>query len=165
MGGRVHHNMETNGEMRKEIEELSLRTSAIRATLKMLNETQQAPAAIAEILLGIGILAEEADDRAAKLWEDEAWSDLSGDPVEEDLPETLGPVTDAPEAPVEVEMIASGEIPVFGRKFPYPGTPEAKAAVERVRIRNKEMEASGNHLMSGNSVVKRRSCKKKEDNE
>ena len=147
--------------MRKEVEELSLRTSAIRATLKMLNETQQAPAAIAEILLGIGILAEEADDRAAKLWEDEAWSDLSGDPVEEDFPETLEPVTDAPEAPVEAAMITSGELAVTGRKFPYPGIPEAKAAVERVRLRNKQNEESGNHLMSGNAVVKRRGRKKK----
>ena len=157
MGGRVYHNMETDGEMKKEIEELSLRTSAIRATLKMLNETQQAPAAIAEILLGIGILAEEADDRAAKLWEDEAWSDLSGDPVEEDLPETL--------EPVNAEIIATGELAVTGRKYPWPGTEEAKAAVERVRIRNKQNEESGEHLMSGNAVVKNRSKKKKEGTE
>lgn len=150
--------------MKKEIEELSLRTSAIRATLKMLNETQQAPAAIAEILLGIGILAEEADDRAAKLWEDEAWSDLSGDPVEE-LPESFDRVPDAPEAPTEVGMVADGNLWVDRSDntlhFPYPGTPEAKAAVERVRIRNKQNEESGEHLMSGNSIVKRRDRKKK----
>ena len=146
----------------EQLADLNMLTSSLRSFCILAEkQADHTPVNVAEVIYGLGYLAEAADDKAAEIWSMADELDLFGaDPVEE-LSESFDRATDAPEAPVEAAMITSGELAVTGRKFPYPGTPEAKAAVERVRLRNKQNEESGNHLMSGNAVVKRRGRKKK----
>ena len=118
--------------MIRQIERLNLLTSSVRSILAILNESQKTPLEISTALIGVGILAEEADDIVAELWDKCAWSDLSGDPLE------IIPADDA-EEPESDETITSDpstyevKIPLEGRKFPYPGSPEAKEIVEKVK--------------------------------
>lgn len=118
--------------MIKQIERLNLLTSSVRSILAILNESQKTPLEISTALIGVGILAEEADDIVAELWDKCAWSDLSGDPLE------IIPADDA-EEPESDETITGGHLTAdevkipSGRKFPLPGSPEAAEIVERVK--------------------------------
>lgn len=125
--------------MIRQIERLNLLTSSVRSILAILNESQKTPLEISTALIGVGILAEEADDIVAELWDKCAWSDLSGDPLE------IIPADDA-EEPESDETIADGhpstyeaKIPLEGRKFPYPGSPEAKEIVEKVKQQERKL--------------------------
>lgn len=119
--------------MIRQIERLNLLTSSVRSILAILNESQKTPLEISTALIGVGILAEEADDIVAELWDKCAWPDMAGEPIQTVLCET-------PEEPESDETSTGGhpstyevKIPLEGRKFPYPGSPEAKEIVEKVK--------------------------------
>lgn len=104
--------------------------------LAVLNESQKTPLVISTALIGVGILAEEADDIVAELWDSYAWSDLSGDPVE--IPED--PV--AAEVP-EKAIITDGHVTAWsGIRYPWPKTPEAAEIVEKVKQEEKARRGS-----------------------
>lgn len=124
--------------MIKQIERLNLLTSSVRSILAILNESQKTPLEISTALIGVGILAEEADDIVAELWDKCAWSDLSGDPLE------IIPADDA-EEPESDETSADGYLTACedkipsGRKFPFPGSPEAAEIVEKVKQQERKL--------------------------